>query len=105
MPPQTCKLWNAYTGELYYTLTGHQTEIVCMSINPQSTVIATGSMDNTAKLWDVERGCEISTLFGHTAEIVALSFNTEGGYIITGSFDSTCKVASKPRTPQHSNPL
>ena len=26
---------------------GHSTEIVCLSFNPQSTVIATGSMDNT----------------------------------------------------------
>ncbi|KAG1673063.1 hypothetical protein FOA52_013132 [Chlamydomonas sp. UWO 241] len=46
---KTCKLWDAYTGQLYYTLKGHQTEIVCLSFNPQSTIIATGSMDNTAK--------------------------------------------------------
>lgn len=47
---KTCKLWDAYTGQLYYTLKGHQTEIVCLSFNPQSTIIATGSMDNTAKV-------------------------------------------------------
>jgi len=29
---------------------GHDTEIVCLSFNPQSTTIATGSMDNTAKV-------------------------------------------------------
>ena len=91
-PSQTCKLWDAYTGQLHHTLRGHSTEIVCVAINPQSTVIATGSMDNTAKLWDVERGVEIATLLGHSAEIVALSFNTEGGYILTGSFDHTCKA-------------
>ena len=33
-----------------------------MAFNPQSTVVATGSMDTTAKLWDVLKGAEISTL-------------------------------------------
>ncbi len=47
---KTAKLWDAYTGQLYYTLRGHETEIVCLSFNPQSTLIATGSMDNTAKV-------------------------------------------------------
>ena len=33
---------------------------VCLqlSFNPQSTLIATGSMDNTAKLWAVDTGEE-----------------------------------------------
>lgn len=47
---KTAKLWDAYTGQLYYTLKGHDTEIVCLGFNPQSTLIATGSMDNTAKV-------------------------------------------------------
>ena len=33
-----------------------------MSFNLQSTLIATGSMDNTAKLWDVQKGMEVATL-------------------------------------------
>ena len=36
------QVWNANTGELYHTLRGHATEIVCLSFNPQGTVIATG---------------------------------------------------------------
>ncbi|KAF1314950.1 Wd domain-containing protein, partial [Globisporangium splendens] len=80
------------TGQLYHTYRGHSTEIVCLSFNPQGTVIATGSMDNTAKLWDVETGQELHTLFGHTAEIVSLNFDTQGERIITGSFDHTVKV-------------
>jgi dynein assembly factor with WDR repeat domains 1 len=75
-----------------HTLRGHQTEIVCLSFNPQSTIIAAGSMDSTAKLWDVETGTELCSLWGHSAEIVSLSFNTEGGLVVTGSFDHTAKV-------------
>ncbi len=89
---KTCKVWNSETGELYHTLRGHATEIVCLSFNPQGNVIATGSMDNTAKLWDTETGTEIASLLGHTAEIVSLSFNQQGDKLITGSFDHTTKL-------------
>ena len=59
---KTCKLWNAQTGQCYFTYRGHTSEIVCLSFNPQSTLIATGSMDATAKLWDVQSGAELLTL-------------------------------------------
>jgi hypothetical protein len=29
------QVWNSNTGELYHTLRGHATEIVCLSFNPQ----------------------------------------------------------------------
>lgn len=37
------QLWDANTGQLYHTLRGHLTEIVCLTFNPQSTCIATGT--------------------------------------------------------------
>ena len=89
---KTCKLWNSETGQLYHTYRGHATEIVCLSFNPQGTVIATGSMDNSARLWDVETGDCLHTLLGHNAEIVSLDFDTPGQRIVTGSFDNTVKV-------------
>ncbi|NXC52798.1 DAW1 factor, partial [Aleadryas rufinucha] len=80
------------TGQCYHTFRGHSAEIVCLSFNPQSTLLATGSMDTTAKLWDLEKGEEVATLSGHSAEIITLSFNTTGDKIITGSFDHTVAV-------------
>lgn len=35
---------------------------VCLAFNPQSTLVATGSMDATAKLWDVQSGELVFTL-------------------------------------------
>ena len=35
---------------------------VCLSFNPSSSLIATGSMDTTCKLWDVEKGVETVSL-------------------------------------------
>jgi WD40 repeat protein len=36
--------------QLLCSSAGHETEIVCLAFNSQSTTIATGSMDNTAKV-------------------------------------------------------
>jgi dynein assembly factor with WDR repeat domains 1 len=41
------QVWNSQTGELYHTLRGHATEIVCLSFNPQGTIIATGCVSKT----------------------------------------------------------
>lgn len=35
---------------------------VCLAFNPQSTLVATGSMDATARLWGVQSGEQVSTL-------------------------------------------
>lgn len=35
---------------------------VCLAFNPQSTLVATGSMDATARLWDVQSGEQVSSL-------------------------------------------
>uniref|UniRef100_A0A3B4ZLJ2 Uncharacterized protein n=1 Tax=Stegastes partitus TaxID=144197 RepID=A0A3B4ZLJ2_9TELE len=70
----------------------HSLMVVCLAFNPQSTLVATGSMDTTAKLWDVENGEEVATLAGHTAEVLSLCFNTVGNQLVTGSFDHTVAV-------------
>lgn len=56
------QLWSSETGKCYHTFRGHTAEIVCVSFNPQSTLVATGSMDTTAKLWSVQTGTEVCTL-------------------------------------------
>ena len=66
------KIWDANTGERLHNLVGHKMEIVALSFDPHSMLVATGSMDNTAKLWDVETGQEIFSLEGHRGEIVSL---------------------------------
>uniref|UniRef100_A0A671K9V0 Dynein assembly factor with WD repeat domains 1 n=1 Tax=Sinocyclocheilus anshuiensis TaxID=1608454 RepID=A0A671K9V0_9TELE len=104
---RTCKIWDTASGEELHTLEGHRNVVyaigscaldhscpesfrmVCLAFNPQSTLVATGSMDTMAKLWDVESGKEMSTLAGHFAEIISLSFNTTGDRLVTGSFDHT----------------
>lgn len=74
------------------TFKGHTAEIVCLSFDPYSIYMATGSMDYTSILWNLETKQKMWTIEGHTGEVISLSFNTEGDKILTGSFDMTAKV-------------
>jgi len=56
------KIWNAENGECYHTLRGHSGEVLCVTFNNQSSVIATGSMDSLCILWDVRSGDEMFKL-------------------------------------------
>ena len=59
---RTAKLWSTETGKCYHTFKGHTAEIVCVTFNSSSTLVATGSMDTMGKIWDVETGVEMASL-------------------------------------------
>jgi dynein assembly factor with WDR repeat domains 1 len=50
------QLWNTKDGSMLYTFRGHIAEIVCLSFDPMSTYLVTGSMDKTSILWNVDTG-------------------------------------------------
>ena len=55
-------MWSTETGKCYHTFKGHTAEIVCVTFNSSSTLVATGSMDTMGKIWDVESGVEMASL-------------------------------------------
>jgi WD40 repeat protein len=56
------KLWDVCTGEVLKTLQGHTDSVRAIAFNPDGTIIASGSADETIKLWDVETGKCLKTL-------------------------------------------
>jgi dynein assembly factor with WDR repeat domains 1 len=85
-------LWNIDDGKLISTFRGHKAEIVCLSFDPLSFYLVTGSMDKTAILWNLETEQLLMKIDGHQGEVISISFNTDGDKILTGSFDYTSKV-------------
>jgi WD40 repeat protein len=56
------KLWDVCTGEVLKTLQGHTDSVRTVAFNPDGTIIASGSADETIKLWDVRNGECLKTL-------------------------------------------
>ncbi len=80
-----------YQTNEYNRLSGHQGAILTVDISPDSSLIASGSVDNTIKLWQHD-GTEIATLTGHTAAVRSVKFSKDGKLIATGSDDGTVKL-------------
>jgi WD40 repeat protein len=58
-----------------------------VNFNPQSTLIVSGSFDETVKLWDVKTGKCLKTLPAHTDPVTAVNFNRDGTLIVSCSYD------------------
>ena len=56
-----------------------------------STMIASGSLDNTIKIWNVEEGECTQTLRGHTDDVLCL-YELLDGRLVSGSADKTLCV-------------
>lgn len=48
------RLWNVSTGENIATFRGHPTDVQCLAFSPDSTLLASGSYDNTFLLWNMK---------------------------------------------------
>ena len=51
----TFQLWDAKTGELLSTHTGHTNYVKALAFSENSKTLATGSWDGTILLWDWEK--------------------------------------------------
>lgn len=59
------RLWNAQTGQLSHTLSGHTGKVYSLVYAPNGKQIASGDEDNKVHLWDAQTGQLSHTLNGH----------------------------------------
>jgi len=69
--------WFAHNGERLGTYHGHQGAIWTVDVDPTSTILASGSADNTIRLWDVKTGKCLKAWEFPTA-VKRVEFNEDG---------------------------
>jgi guanine nucleotide-binding protein G(I)/G(S)/G(T) subunit beta-1 len=90
---QTCLTWDVSAGCKQIEFTGHNADVMSVSINPRdSNEFCSGSCDATAKIWDVRSGKCTHTFRGHDYDINSVSYFPNGLAISTGSDDATCRL-------------
>lgn len=76
------QLWNARTGRLYGQLLGHDGLVSCLSFDPTSNMLASGSYDGTIRFWDIPSGRRLAPVLdpvpGGNFPCHALAFSPEG---------------------------
>ncbi|KAI5866526.1 YVTN repeat-like/Quino protein amine dehydrogenase [Durotheca rogersii] len=72
---------------------GHGEAILAAQFSPKtSSLLATGSGDNTARIWNTDSGTPKYTLKGHSGWVLAVTWSPDGQSLATGSMDKTVRI-------------
>jgi WD40 repeat protein/serine/threonine protein kinase len=87
-------LFDACTGKLLRTLTGHPGRVYDVAFSPDGKRLAAGNWAEagTVKVWDVGTGEEKLNLAGHTGNVNHLAWSRDGKRLASTSADGTAKV-------------
>ena len=84
-------MWDAQSGALLHTLTGHTQEVYDAAWSSDDALIATAGVDQSLKLWDAASGAELRTLQGHGNRVQGVAFSPLG-QIASASWDRTARL-------------
>jgi len=90
----TVGVWNAYTGQEYFSLAGHSSRINAIAITKDNSRIVSGDDDGVLILWDASSGQQISSFTG-TKPVRSVTFSSDGESVLSGGDDKVLRVFSE----------
>ena len=91
-PPLEPRVWDAASGALLATLTGHTGPVFSVGFSPDGARLVSGGDDGTLRLWDAASGAPLATLKGHEAWVSSVGFSPDGARLVSGSSDHTLRL-------------
>ena len=79
------QLWDASTGKLLHTLSGHTELVNDAEYSPNGLELVTVSSDHTGRIWSARTGRLLRVLIGHFFAVNTGSFSPDGHWIVTTS--------------------
>ncbi len=93
-PEGEVRLWNAATGQLLQTYSGHTDSALAVAFSHDGRRLVSASYDNTARVWDVDTGSQLLLLSGHSYWVWSAEFSPDDRRIVTASQDGTVLIWS-----------
>jgi len=86
------KIYDAESGIILKSLTGHEAYIASVAISTDGKLIASGALDGSVIIWDVSTGDPLLRLAGHTRAIEELTFSPHGNWLVTAGDDAALRI-------------
>lgn len=88
------KMWETSSGRVLRDLKGHKDKIMCLSVSPSGSLLASGSMDGTVRIWDTRRGNCIRVFEVSESGVRTVAFSQDQNFIVTGGNDGVLRLWS-----------
>uniref|UniRef100_A0A6B2L8X0 Uncharacterized protein n=1 Tax=Arcella intermedia TaxID=1963864 RepID=A0A6B2L8X0_9EUKA len=88
----SCILWDIERSTKVTEFSGHQGDIMSISLSPDASKFVSGGCDYTCKLWDINTGKYVHTFAGHDTDVNAVQFLPNGYAFGTGSDDASARL-------------
>jgi len=85
----SCILWDIKSGKPSRMFKGHISDVMGVSLFPDSDLFVSGSCDHTCKVWDHrDQKANVLTFAGHDKDINAVDVSRSGNFFCSGGDDS-----------------
>ena len=79
------RVWDAQTGHLLLSLTGHDGDVRAVAFSPVNQFLASTGADHTVRLWSINKGEEVFRFRGHQGRGMSLCFHPSGRFLASGA--------------------
>lgn len=87
------KVWNAITGNLKFTLSGHTGSVNTLAISPCDRFLISGSTDRTIRIWDLANPfIKPHVIEQYSCGVTTVSITPNGKYFISAGRDNCLKI-------------
>jgi WD40 repeat protein len=90
----TVRIWDAASGRLLQTHSGHSGTVVSVAWSPDGTRLASGGWDRTVRIWDATSGRPLGAppLKVHTRAVSSVAWSPDGTRLASASTDHTVRL-------------
>ncbi|KAL0492012.1 general transcriptional corepressor TUP1 [Acrasis kona] len=93
---RTVKVWDINSGDLKYSLGGHELDIYSLDYSYDNRFVVSGSGDGKAKIWNMENGMCEHTLgndeIGPKEGVTSVAISPDGRVVAAGSLDCVVRL-------------
>ncbi len=88
----TVQVWDAATGESFFTYGGHSDTVYTLAWSPNGKRIASGGNDHTLRVCDVTSGRKVFTKRNRSNIVLGVAWSPDGRYIASGGSDHKVRI-------------